>query len=88
MSKFNNLTKKVGKIKDSATNKSSEIIEATKANISISKEKDMIKKLYLEIGEKVYVNGSTKDVNVQEQIAKIKKHEANIAELELKIPKN
>lgn len=54
MSFINKLGKKLGEATQTATKKSSELMETTKLNSEIKSERNKINKYYLEIGKKVY----------------------------------
>lgn len=54
MSVLENFTKKVSDTAKAAAKKSSELVEVTKLNMSISAEEDKIKKAYADIGKMVY----------------------------------
>ncbi len=54
MAFFENLGKKVGEAAQAAAKKSSELMEVTKINMNITQEEDKIKKLYTEMGKKIY----------------------------------
>lgn len=84
----NKILSKMSRVADKAVCKSSDFIETAKISLRISEEKDEIKKILMEIGEKIYVAGTTEGVRVDSQLEVIKKHEEKIAELTNKLPKN
>lgn len=51
---FDNLSKKIGETAQSATKKTSELIEVNKLNSSIHEEEEKIEKLLLDIGKRIY----------------------------------
>lgn len=61
MSFINKLGKKLGEATQTATKKSSELMETTKLNSEIKSERNKINKYYLEIGKKVYGTYSEDD---------------------------
>ncbi len=75
--------KKFGK---NVAQKSSDMVEITKLNSSISQEKDKIKKTCLEMGTQVYDQFKAgNDLGMAEQCNQIIEHEAKIEELQQKI---
>ena len=88
MSVFEEVSKKVTNTAKAAAKKSSELVEVTKLNMSISSEKDKIKKIYGEIGLAVYTaytKGEEVGGELKEQCELITACEANIAEMKQKI---
>lgn len=83
-----NFGKKLGNLASTAAKKSSEMVEVTKLNMSISGEEDAIKNLYTEIGKLYYTNvtsGEEIDSSIKEMCEKIDDHKATISELKEKI---
>ncbi|WP_373845502.1 hypothetical protein [Clostridium sp.] len=87
MSFLNNLSKTVGSVASATVKKSEELVEITKINMSINKEKDSISKIYAEIGKKFYkVNAdSIENDEYTEFFERIKKHQQIINELKRKL---
>lgn len=87
MSFLDNLGKTVGSAASTAVKKSGELVEITKINMSINKEKDSISKVYAKIGKKFYeVNAdSTENHEYTELFEQIKKHQQTINELKKKL---
>lgn len=54
MAFFENIGKKVGEAAQAAAKKSSELVEVTKLNMSISSEEEKMQKLYIKVGKKLY----------------------------------
>lgn len=75
--------KKFGK---NVAQKSSDMVEITKLNGSISQEKEKIRKTYREIGEAVYEQYKAgNDLGMGEKCSQIGEYEAKIKELEQNI---
>lgn len=75
--------KKFGK---NVAQKSSEMVETTKLNMSISQEKDKINKIYYEMGSAVYEQYKAgNDLGLGEKCMQIVEIEAKIAEFQAKI---
>lgn len=75
--------KKFGK---NVAQKSSDVVETTKLNMSISQEKDKINKIYYEIGAAVYEQYKVgNDLGLGEKCMQIVEIEAKITELQAKI---
>lgn len=88
MSFFENLSKRVGEVAQSAAKKSSELVEITKLNVSIGSEEEKIQKLYAKMGKKIYEifsSGSEVEDIFEEDCEAIKKHQQNIEILKQKI---
>lgn len=88
MSFFNKLGKKIGEATQTATKKSSELMEITKLNSEIKSEKNKINEYYLEIGQKVYETYSEGDKifeGFEEVFNKINNSKAKIQELNKRI---
>lgn len=88
MSLFENITKKVSNTAKAAAKKSSDLVEVTKLNMSISTEEGKIQSTYGEIGKTVY-EAYTKGEDIPEAFKelcdKIKSYEDNIKDLKEKI---
>lgn len=88
MAFLENLGKKIGETAQAAAKKSSELVEVTKLNASISAEEDKIHKLYLQIGKAAYQQfretGATEEY-LREACEQIVAHEQNIQSLREKI---
>lgn len=66
--------------------KSSDVVETTKLNVSISQEKDKINKLYSELGAAVHEQFKAgNDLGFGEKCSLISGYEAKIEELQMKI---
>ncbi len=75
--------KKFGK---NVAQKSSDMVETTKINMSISQEKDKVNKIFYEMGAAVYEQYKAgNDVGLGEQCMQVAEMEAKIAELQAKI---
>lgn len=88
MAFFENLGKKVGEAAQAAAKKSSEIVEVTKLNISISSEEDKIQKLYAQIGKRLfeeYCSGQEVAEGYKVDCEAIKAHQDNIKGFKEKI---
>lgn len=88
MSVFENLTKKVSDTAKAAAKKSSELVEVTKLNMSISAEEDKIKKTYADIGKLVYTayaNGDEVAEGYKELCSSITGYEETITAMKQKI---
>jgi len=85
---FENLGKKVGEAAQAAAKKSSELVEITKLNASISSEEDKIQKLYVQIGKTIFEKfeqTGTADDTVKEACVQITEHMANVKAYKEKI---
>lgn len=88
MSMFESFTRKVTDTAKAAAKKSSELVEVTKLNMSISSEEDKIEKLYLEIGKTIYesyAKGETTSELFAEKCKQIDEYNNNIKEMRNKI---
>lgn len=87
MSFLDNLSKTAGSAASAAVKKSGELVEITKINMSINKEKDSISKVYAKIGKKFYeVNAdSMENDEYAELFEQIKRHHQTINELKKKL---
>lgn len=87
MSFLDNLGRTVGSAASAAVKKSGELVEITKINMSINKERDSISKIYAKIGKKFYeVNAdSVENDEYTELFERIKKHQQTINELKKKL---
>jgi chaperonin cofactor prefoldin len=86
MAFFENLSKKVGSVAESAADKASEFAETTKLNSSISSEKKQIEALFIEIGKQIFEKEKDNpDSPLAELIGKIVSSQNTIAELQSKI---
>lgn len=92
MSFFDNFGKKIEDATKTAAKKSNELVEITKINVEIKSEEDKIKKVYTEIGEKVYENYNAddevfdgfKELYDEIESSKTKVHKLNERALEIK----
>lgn len=88
MAFFDNLSKKVGEVAQTAAKKSGDLVEITKLNMNVSSEEDKIQKLYTKMGKAVYEMFCSDD-DVQEVFKEdceaIKVHEQAIEDLRAKI---
>jgi hypothetical protein len=85
---FSNFKEKVSGFAQNAAQKSGEVVEVTKLNISINTEEEGIKELYCELGEycfKKFINGDESDSTVIGFCEKIKIHQENIKYLKERI---
>ncbi|MDD2190743.1 MAG: hypothetical protein PHV71_01925 [Eubacteriales bacterium] len=86
MAFFENLSKKVGSVAESAADKASDFAETTKLNSGISSEKKQIEALFVEIGKQIFENEKDNpDSPFAEIISKILSSQSTIAELQSKI---
>ncbi len=88
MSMLESFTRKVTDTAKAAAKKSSELVEVTKLNMSISSEEDKIEKLYLEIGKTIYesyAKGETTSDLFVEKCKQIDSYNSNIKEMRRKI---
>jgi hypothetical protein len=88
MAFFDNLSKKVGDVAQTAAKKSGELIEVNKLNSNIGNEEDNIKNLYNEIGKLVfqrYLQDMLDNEEYRAMCETIKGHEDNITALKAKI---
>lgn len=84
MAFFENVSKKMGDV----GKKMGEMVEVTKLNASISNEEDKIKKLYIEIGKKIYAKftaGEQAADDLAEELNAIKAGIESIESLKVKI---
>ncbi|MGI6776663.1 MAG: zinc-ribbon domain-containing protein [Acetivibrionales bacterium] len=88
MAFFENLGKRVGEVAQTAAKKSSDLMEITKLNMSISTEEDKIQKLYQKIGREVYQRFCSNDEVLdyfKEDCKSISNHMENISSIKEKI---
>ena len=83
---FDDVKKSVSSAAKTVAQKSSEVVETTKLNMTISQEKEKIEKIYSEVGKAVveeYKMGN--DKGFAEKCEEVKAIEAQIAELQQKV---
>lgn len=88
MAFFDSFGKKVSEAAQSAAKKSSELVEVTKINMSISSEEDKIKKHFSKIGEEIYAKyaeGNEIDPDFMEMCQEIGTIREKINDLKAKI---
>lgn len=88
MSLFGNVTQKFSNTVKATAQKSSELVEVTKLNLSISAEEDKIKKVYGDIGKalyEAYARGEEVSEAFKESCEQIKVYEQNIKQMKQKI---
>jgi len=86
MAFFDDLKNKVSSTAKNVAQKSGELVEITKLNLSISSEQDKINKVYAEIGALVYKSFKEgQETEFVQQCEAIKASEAVIAETKAKI---
>ncbi|NMB98242.1 MAG: zinc ribbon domain-containing protein [Clostridiaceae bacterium] len=88
MSFFDKLGKRVGEAAQVAAKKSSDLVEITKLNMSISTEEDKIEKTYAKIGKEIFAKFNSNDEvdpDVIEFCKEIKTYQDNILNLKAKL---
>lgn len=88
MSIFNNIGKKVGGAAHSAARRSGDIVEITKANMSISTEEEKIQKMYFKVGKALYEAYKESPAGLErfgQDCEQILQHEKTIADLNTRI---
>ena len=88
MALFENFTRKVTETAKAAAKKSSDLVEVTKINMSISSEEEKIQKEYAAIGKKIYESYKNNEEiaeGLKENCGRIKSYEENIEAMSQKI---
>ncbi len=88
MAFFDDLSRKAKEAAQGVAKKSGELVEVTKLNVSISSEEDKIKKIYAQIGKKIYESYRSDSSNAgvfTQECEKIDEYNKNIEEMKNKI---